>query len=152
MLNLEDFGLSNELFIKMNARGKQLSDFDKLKSTLEEELQLQQKEKREDGLPIVTSSDENKWRSLMDGAWIDFFWHKYARSVIISTEQFENEDRELRRLDAAKNTERQFKKLLLRLIALQLFENASSSETLQEAAYHIDEDTLDDLGYVTFFL
>ena len=40
-LNLGDFGLSNELFVKMNARGKELSDFDKMKSTLEEEIQQQ---------------------------------------------------------------------------------------------------------------
>ncbi len=83
LLNLGDFGLSNELFIKMNARGKQLSDFDKLKSTLEEELQIQQVETDEQGKSLATSEDEENWRTLMDGAWIDMFWHKYARQRII---------------------------------------------------------------------
>ncbi len=82
LLNLGEFGLSNELFIKMNARGKQLSDFDKLKSTLEEELQIQQKEKDEQNTPLASEKDEEMWRTLMDGAWIDLFWHKYARQTI----------------------------------------------------------------------
>lgn len=145
LLDLGDFGLSNELFIKMNARGKQLSEFDKVKSTLEEELQLQQREFDENGKPLATIVDEKNWRTLMDGAWIDFFWHKYARDIIITTENVADDDRQERRLSAAKNVELQFKKLILRLIALQLFENESADEILQQAAYQIDEDAIDDL-------
>lgn len=114
LLNLGEFGLSNELFIKMNARGKQLSDFDKLKSTLEEELQIQQKEKDEQNIPLASEEDEEMWRTLMDGAWIDLFWHKYARQAILDTESITPEDRKKDRLKAAKLSELQFKKLLLR--------------------------------------
>ena len=145
LLNLGDFGLSNELFIKMNARGKQLSDFDKLKSTLEEELQIQQTEKDKNGKPLATSSDDQTWRKLMDDAWIDLFWHKYARNTIIETEQSTSDERQSLRLDAAKNAELQFKKLLLRLIALQLFENEASKENVLAAAYQIDENKVDNL-------
>ena len=145
MLNLGDFGLSNELFIKMNARGKQLSDFDKLKSTLEEELQLQQREKNEDGCVLSTRDDETNWRTFMDGAWIDFFWHKYAREIIVSTEQASEEHKQEARLFAAKNVEKQFRKLILRLIALQIFEDKQSNENLQQAAYKIDESDIDNL-------
>lgn len=145
LLNLGEFGLSNELFIKMNARGKQLSDFDKLKSTLEEELQIQQRETSERGVPLATEKDEEQWRTLMDGAWIDFFWHKYARTKIIDTETIPAEDRKKDRLNAAKLSELQFKKLLLRLIALQLFENNNTSEKLSESAYNIEEARIDDL-------
>lgn len=145
LLNLGDFGLSNELFIKMNARGKQLSDFDKLKSTLEEELQIQQAETSEDGRPLATSKHEQTWRKLMDGVWIDFFWHKYARNIIIETGLSTDDDRQSLRLAAAKNAELQFKKLLLRLIALQLFENEYSTEEVLTAAYQIDEKKIDNL-------
>ena len=145
MLNLGDFGLSNELFIKMNARGKQLSDFDKLKSTLEEELQIQQAETDENDKPLATREDEQTWRKLMDDAWIDLFWHKYARNTIIETEQSASDERQSLRLAAAKNAELQFKKLLLRLIALQLFENEASKEDVQSATYHIDENEVDNL-------
>lgn len=145
LLNLGDFGLSDELFIKMNARGKQLSDFDKLKSTLEEELQIQQKETNEQGFPLATEADEEMWRSMMDGAWIDLFWHKYARQEIIDTESEDTDARKKRRLAAAKLSEVQFKKLLLRLIALQLLENDNTSKQLAEAAYDMRESNIDGL-------
>lgn len=145
LLNLGEFGLSNELFIKMNARGKQLSDFDKLKSTLEEELQIQQKETNEHGTPLASPKDEEDWRILMDGAWIDLFWHKYTRQIIVNTESTEPEERKKDRLKAAKLSELQFKKLLLRLIALQLFENENISKELAEAAYNLEEAKIDNL-------
>jgi len=145
LLNLGEFGLSNELFIKMNARGKQLSDFDKLKSTLEEELQIQQKEKDEQDIPLASEKDEEMWRTLMDGAWIDLFWHKYARQAILDTESIAPEDRKKDRLKAAKLSELQFKKLLLRLIAVQLFENENISEKLAEASYNLEEAKIDNL-------
>lgn len=145
LLNLGEFGLSNELFIKMNARGKQLSDFDKLKSTLEEELQIQQKETNEHGTPLAFPKDEEDWRILMDGAWIDLFWHKYTRQIIVNTESTEPEERKKDRLKAAKLSELQFKKLLLRLIALQLFENENISKELAEAAYNLEEAKIDNL-------
>lgn len=142
LLNLGEFGLSNELFIRMNARGKQLSDFDKLKSTLEEELQIQQKETDEQGNPLATTEDEEIWRILMDGAWIDLFWHKYASQI--NNKQL-SEAPKKDRLQAAKLSEHQFKKLLLRLIALQLLENENIQEELAEAAYNIEESEIDNL-------
>lgn len=145
LLNLGEFGLSDELFIKMNARGKQLSDFDKLKSTLEEELQLQQREKHADGTPLATVDDENRWRTLMDGAWIDFFWHKYARQIIADTNDAPADERKAVRLNSAKMSEFQFKKLLLRLIALQCFEAEHIYPDLRAAAYKNDEAFLDNL-------
>ncbi len=148
LLNLGEFGLSNELFIKMNARGKQLSDFDKLKSTLEEELQIQQKEEDEQGNQLASEDDEQRWRALMDGAWIDLFWHKYARQQVIETEDTAPEERKKDRLEAAKLSELQFKKLLLRLIALQLFENNPASEKLAEASYSLEESRIDNLLFV----
>lgn len=145
LLNLGDFGLSDELFIKMNARGKQLSDFDKMKSTLEEELQIQQKETNGQGTPLATEKEEERWRSLMDGAWIDLFWHKYARQTIIETETADTETRKKKRLAAAKLSELQFKKLLLRLVALQLLENENTPAQLAEVAYKMDESDIDSL-------
>lgn len=50
------------LFEKMNARGKALSSFDLMKSSLEEELEKQE-------LLII-----DDWRREMDGTWIDYCW------------------------------------------------------------------------------
>ena len=123
-LNLNDFNMSDELFVKMNDRGKQLSDFDILKSSLEEEIQIQKKKK------ILSEKTEENWRSLMDGKWIDFFWQKYASPVlnkkVISNEENDENDEKFKKekLEAVEKTENQFKKLLLRLVALQILQKA----------------------------
>lgn len=122
-LDLGEMGMSDELFIKMNARGKLLSDFDKLKSTLEEEIQLQQSEKNCDGKKLADSYIEHAWRENMDGKWIDLFWRKYASGVMAQTTSDDNKDE---RLAAAKETEKRLKIFLLRMIAMQLFAKVSS--------------------------
>lgn len=141
LLELKDFSMSDQLYVKMNARGKQLSDFDKVKSTLEEELQLQKCDKSEDG--TIRDADEigeieRTWRSLMDGAWIDFFWQKFGVGENKSGEDIKKEDAIL--------AEKKFKVLLLRLIAIQLFER-DSDEELVKVAYNMNEDALGDLLY-----
>lgn len=52
----------DELFEKMNARGKELSTYDLLKSSLEEELEIQ------------NSAIINDWRHKIDNDWIDYCW------------------------------------------------------------------------------
>lgn len=143
-LNLDDFQMSDELFIKMNARGKQLSDFDIVKSSLEEEIQIQRKDKN----IKLSEQVEEEWRKYMDSEWIDFFWQKYATPVLANKEASE-EEKHL----AVKNTEYQFKKLLLRLIALQILQNApedladctQKEVTLIESCYCFDEWNLDSI-------
>lgn len=130
-LNLGAFGLSNELFIKMNARGKELSDFDKMKSTLEEEIQQQKQERKTD---VQIESD---WRTMIDSSWIDLFWSKYAQN---------SEDGNM--LRNAQMAEQQLKKLLLRLIAVQLFAKHVEDNLLYDATYRLDEQYLDNLIFI----
>ena len=172
-LDLGEMGMSDELFIKMNARGKLLSDFDKLKSTLEEEIQLQQSEMNDGGKTLADSNIEHAWRENMDGKWIDLFWQKYASAVMA---QNTSDDNKNERLAAAKETEKRLKIFLLRMIAMQLFakvpgidlsndfeqpdDNGEEAmrlyeikkkriydlhETLFEASYSVNESDLDDL-------
>ena len=157
----------------MNARGKLLSDFDKLKSTLEEEIQLQQSEMNDGGKTLADSNIEHAWRENMDGKWIDLFWQKYASAVMA---QNTSDDNKNERLAAAKETEKRLKIFLLRMIAMQLFakvpgidlsndfeqpdDNGEEAmrlyeikkkriydlhETLFEASYSVNESDLDDL-------
>ncbi len=144
-LNLGDFGLSNELFIKMNARGKQLSDFDKMKSTLEEEIQIQESEHDEKDETMTSEEVEASWRTLMDGKWSDYFWHTYARNSISQSRNLPKEERKQISLAAAKNCELQFKKLILRLIQLQLHAKMPASELLREACYKMNAGDIDDI-------
>ena len=168
-LDLGVIGMSDELFVKMNARGKLLSDFDKLKSTLEEEIQLQQNEMNENGELLADTSIEHDWREHVDGRWIDLFWQKYASSVMTKTLDDQNKKE---RLIAAKETERRFKIFLLRMIAMQLFaktpiakstatkdkpdeqdefkmhlyeQSLSHIENLYEASYKMNENSIDNL-------
>lgn len=160
ILKLEDLNASDELFVKMNARGKHLSDFDLLKSTLEEELQLQQSE------GLANKDIEKVWRTLMDGAWIDMFWNKYARNIIekqnnllqeaIQTQQdlFDNSQfeklqsrAEEEKKKAAQEAEIKFRRMLVRLIALQLFANEKLPEELRDVCYHVNEKDLDAIIY-----
>ena len=68
---LENFGLSDDLYIKMNARGKQLTPFENFKADLIGYIERQAKEKEEwkrlldiyRGIPI-----------LLDTEWLDIFW------------------------------------------------------------------------------
>lgn len=70
-LPLEKFGLSDDLYIKMNARGKQLTAFENFKADLIGYIQKQAEEKNEwkdllnpqNGIPIK-----------MDIKWTDVFW------------------------------------------------------------------------------
>jgi len=59
---LEKFGLDDDLYIKMNARGKALTDFENFKAKFEKHL---------------AAIDENmrfEFATKMDNQWTDFFW------------------------------------------------------------------------------
>ncbi len=57
----------DQLFEKMNARGKALTGFEILKSSLEEEMERQ-------NLPSSNPTLTNGWRTAMDVNWIDYCW------------------------------------------------------------------------------
>lgn len=134
-LNLGEFGLSDELFIKMNARGKQLSSFDFVKSTIEEEIQIQKKEQHCD------SSTEENWRSLIDGKWIDWFWNMYA-SPHIDAITSDPEEYKVR-LAYAKSSEEYLKYLILRVINIEFLRASSLDDSLTAIAYDDGIDNLD---------
>jgi hypothetical protein len=70
-LNLEEFNLTDELYIKMNARGKPLTTFENFKANFEKYLQ-----KFDDKIKI-------------DNAWTDLFW-KYKDSNNVIDDKFLN--------------------------------------------------------------
>jgi hypothetical protein len=76
LLPLEHFGLTDDLYIKMNARGKPLTSFETFKARFEELLTgLFPTEKRELGDAEVSIAEFFERR--IDTQWTDFFWaHK----------------------------------------------------------------------------
>jgi len=78
---LKDFGLSDDLYVKMNARGKILTSFENLKSDLVGYI----KKKCES----LNESEQCEWRNLrnipgkLDTTWTDIFWnHRSAKLSI----------------------------------------------------------------------
>ncbi|MFZ1891904.1 MAG: DUF262 domain-containing protein [Formosimonas sp.] len=76
LLDLQNFGLSNDLYIKMNSRGKPLTPFETFKARYEHELKVQEAEfadiSYEHGGITRNVAKYVAWR--MDNAWVDLFW------------------------------------------------------------------------------
>lgn len=67
-LTLQEFGLTDDLFVKMNARGKRLSRFDVFKSDLESKLSKQQ----------IQNPNLDTWKREIDNSYLDNFWVKFG--------------------------------------------------------------------------
>jgi len=61
-LNLNEFKLTDELYVKMNARGKPLTEFENFKSNFEKFLVFEDKEY------------EHKTKAKLDNEWLNVFW------------------------------------------------------------------------------
>ncbi len=72
LLDLEQFDLSDDLYIKMNARGKPLTPFETFKARFERHLEIQFKGAPPDlcnGIPLADFFSHQ-----IDTRWSDFFW------------------------------------------------------------------------------
>ena len=86
-LPLSDFGLSDDLYIKMNARGKQLTAFENFKADLIGYLKDRCSDAKGQG-----SIDKTKWEALLDvknglplkldTVWTDIFWNNRSKGVL----------------------------------------------------------------------
>lgn len=97
----------DELFEKMNARGKALTSFDMLKSSLEEELDKQNS-------PLI-----NAWRGKIDQAWINYCWDN---SNIPNNPT----------LNHVKGVEKKLERLLIRLVGKSFFDKNINSTPVQQ--------------------
>lgn len=71
-LPLKDFGLSDDLYIKMNARGKQLTNFENFKADLVGYIQEKAEEENEKWENLASSV--NGIPAKLDMEWTDIFW------------------------------------------------------------------------------
>ncbi|HRP89721.1 MAG TPA: DUF262 domain-containing protein [Edaphocola sp.] len=69
-LDLDDYEQTDELYVKMNARGKQLTDFEHFKSWLHEFIKSNE-----------ISITENKWSDKIDTKWLDLFWKNRPENI-----------------------------------------------------------------------
>jgi len=88
-LNLHDFGLSDELYIKMNARGKALTEFEAFKARLEQKIDglLQGRTYPLQGRQV---SPKEYFAHRVDSVWADVFWHYRNEGARTFDQQFMN--------------------------------------------------------------
>lgn len=76
-LNMEDKGLEDDVYVKMNGRGRPLSYFENLKSLMDEQVK-------------TIFGKDNKftedWRIKMDNEWTDLFWNNRNKNQEYSEE------------------------------------------------------------------
>ena len=117
--------------------------FDKMKSTLEEEIQLQKAEEHDAEKLQLLIETEKQWRGLMDGNWVDLFWKKYASNTMVEHATNSDEDKKAR-IIAARQVETYMMRLILRLIGMQLFAKSGETE-LRSRAERLNADVLNDM-------
>ena len=115
----------DQLFEKMNARGKALTSYEILKSSLEEEMEQQ-------GLPKSDVSFVNSWQNAMDGDWIDYCWDN---SNISANPQ----------LKTVRSVEEKLERLLVRMVGKSFYATdvigtpiPSNSDAIDYTAQFID--------------
>lgn len=88
-LQMQDFGLSDDLYVKMNARGHFLTDFENLKSDL---LSYAQKEEGMEWRELVKVEKSMSLPRLLDGEWTDFFWKYFSNEFPEDAEKNSDSD------------------------------------------------------------
>lgn len=77
LLILENFGLSDDLYIKMNARGRLLTPFENLKAEIQD--------KAIKGRWEASKAESEKFSYKIDGTWTDFLWQNYNKNHSVDT-------------------------------------------------------------------
>lgn len=91
-LNLEKFGLTDDLYIKMNARGKQLSAFENFKAKFEQhikDLEINKTYQLQIGTEIRTVFAHVYFSHKIDTDWADLFWN--YRNTLSNDNTFDDE-------------------------------------------------------------
>ena len=107
LLELDKFNLTDELYVKMNARGKELSSFDILKSALEEQIKKNN----------VSKAIREKWQTQIDSKWMDLFWNKKALPYLIHIEKNNDKCKE----GVVEKVETYYLRFLKRMMYFHLF-------------------------------
>jgi len=86
-IELKDFGLTDSLYVKMNSRGKELTEFENFKARIEQHIKNIDDE---NGTNIFVSFSKK-----IDAGWTDLFWHYRDRSTNLFDNQLMNFIREM---------------------------------------------------------
>ncbi len=128
VLNIKDFGLTEELYLKMNARGKLLTNYEKIKAELEKKIIELAWEKN--------IEEENKFYFKADRIWTDLFWNAFKDSLDDAFLNFIAEIVIVEQTLQIKNLENEIGK--------------NSIKKIQRIADNIENLSVDDVNEITF--
>lgn len=74
-VELENIGLTDDLYIKMNARGKLLTPFENFKASLQKKVEDEKWE------TVMNFQDSFAFK--IDTVWTDYFWHQFRKNNTI---------------------------------------------------------------------
>lgn len=74
-VELENIGLTDDLYIKMNARGKLLTPFENFKASLQKKVEDEKWE--------TVTSFQKSFAFKIDTVWTDYFWHQFRKNNTI---------------------------------------------------------------------
>lgn len=84
------FGSDNQLYIRMNSRGKQLTDFENFKAELYEKIF------NNDEINNLHKNDIDEFKKKIDGDWYSMFWHANLCKKDNQNKNFDEENIEIR--------------------------------------------------------
>ena len=111
-LSLENFGLTDDLFIKMNARGKKLTEFEVFKSDIMSTIKC------------VSEELKDTFSIKMDTEWIDIVWD-YTDKAITDKRNA---------LDITNEADKKFSILFQNIFKLEFYRRDLSSLNIQESS------------------
>jgi hypothetical protein len=74
-VELENIGLTDDLYIKMNARGKLLTPFENFKASLQKKVEDEKWE--------TETNFQDSFAFKIDTVWTDYFWHQFRKNNTI---------------------------------------------------------------------
>jgi hypothetical protein len=74
-VELENIGLTDDLYIKMNARGKLLTPFENFKASLQKKVEDERWENE--------TNFQDSFAFKIDTVWTDYFWHQFRKNNTI---------------------------------------------------------------------
>lgn len=82
-LDLNELNQTDELYVKMNARGKQLTEFEHFKAWLQNYVSTKKVKSSEgdEEVPLKNLIQEQDWKRKLDRSWLDLFWSNKEEGI-----------------------------------------------------------------------
>ena len=82
-LDLYELNQTDELYVKMNARGKQLTEFEHFKAWLQNYISTKKVDCNEEPVLLNALIIQQNWKQELDRTWLDMFWSHKEDGVYI---------------------------------------------------------------------